>query len=196
MEKKSVSATILVLYLALTFSVIGICFTSFVYKQTRILIENVKVYANDVKVYSDKDLKEEANSLKLSDIKLGLKPATGKLDPETKIPSTITDEGTSEGCYASVYVPAGTSFKITIKDIVFDTDKNIDEVNEDRENIFIAIKDISTAVKPLEDDVIELATFENVNETTKITFLIWLSSLASEKLVGSKVSFTIQFDKI
>ncbi|MBQ8424652.1 MAG: hypothetical protein IJX17_01365 [Clostridia bacterium] len=196
MEKKSVSATILVLFLALTFSVIGICFSVFVYKETRILIDEIKVVSSGIKVYGDKELKNEAKKLELSNIDLGLKPATGKIDKETQIPSTITDEETSEGCYACVYVPSGINFKITIKDIKIDTENNINEVNEGRDNIFVAIKEVSTSVKTLEDNEIELATYENINETTKITFLVWLGSMADKELVGSKISFTLSFDKI
>ena len=196
MEKKSVSATILILFLALTFSVIGICFSVFVYKETRILIGKVQISAYDVSVYGDKELKNKATELKLSNIDLGLKPATGKIDNETQIPSTITDEETSEGCYACIYVPAGTNFKITIKDIVIETESNINEANEDRKNVFVALKDIKNSVKSLEEDKIELAKFENVNETTKITVLIWLGSLAKDNLVGATISFTLSFDKI
>jgi len=196
MEKKSVSATILVLYLALTFSVIGICFSVFVYKDTRILIEKVSIKSNGVSVYGDKDLKNIAEKLELSNIDLGLKPATGKIDSETQIPSTITDEETSEGCYATVYVPSGVNFKVVVTDIEIKTENNLVEVEEDRDNIFIAIKDVSNTVKTLENDEIELAIFQNNNETLKITFLIWVGSLADEVLAGANISFSIYFDKI
>lgn len=196
MEKKSVSATILVLFLAITFSVIGICFSVFVYEETKIIIKEVGVSANAVSVYGDKDLKNPVTKLDLSNMELGLKPATGKLDSDTEIPSTVTDQGTSEGYYASVYVPAGTNFKITIKDIKIETKKNEGAVKEEREHIFVAIKGLTSAMQTLENDEIELAKFENVNEKTKITFLIWLSSLAGKDLVGAKISFSLVFDKI
>ena len=196
MEKKSVSATILVLFLALTFSVIGICFSVFVYEETKIIIKEVGVSTNAVSVYGDKDLKNSVTKLDLSNMELGLKPATGKLDSDTEIPSTVTDQGTSEGYYASVYVPAGTNFKITIKDIKIETKKNEGAVKEEREHIFVAIKGVTSAMQTLEKDEIELAKFENVNEKTKITFLIWLSSLAGKDLVGTKISFSLVFDKI
>ena len=196
MEKKSVSATILVLYLALTFSVIGVCFSVFVYKETRILIKEVSIVTNGISVYGDKELKNQATTLKLSNMDLGLKPATGKIDVDSQIPSTITDDGTSEGCYACLYVPAGTNFKITIKNIKIEDTKNVNAANEDRKNIFVALKDVSNAMKSLEEDTIELAKFENINETTKITVLIWLGSLAGEELVGANISFSLQFDKI
>lgn len=196
MEKKSVSATFLVIFLALTFSVIGICFSVYVYQDTKIVIENITISTTGISVYSDKDLQNSATSLNLSNMDLGLKPATGELDSETQIPSTITDEGTSEGYYATVYVPAGVNFKITITNVVIDTKENEIEANNERKNIFISIKDIENSTKSIEEDITEIATFSNVTETQKLTFLIWLGSLAGDELVGSKISFTLNFEAI
>lgn len=196
MEKKSVSATFLVIFLALTFSVIGICFSVYVYQDTKIVIENITISTTGISVYSDKDLQNSATSLNLSNMDLGLKPATGELDSETQIPSTITDEGTSEGYYATIYVPAGVNFKITITNVVIDTKENEIEANNERKNIFISIKDIENSTKSIEEEVTEIATFSNVTETQKLTFLIWLGSLAGDELVGSKISFTLNFEAI
>ena len=196
MEKKSVSATFLVIFLALTFSVIGICFSVYVYQDTKIVIENITISTTGISVYSDKDLQNSATSLNLSNMDLGLKPATGELDSETQIPSTITDEGTSEGYYATIYVPAGVNFKITITNVVIDTKENEIEANNERKNIFISIKDIENSTKSIEEDITEIATFSNVTETQKLTFLIWLGSLAWDELVGSKISFTLNFEAI
>lgn len=196
MEKKSVAATILVLFLAVAFSVIGICFSVYVYRDTRILIEKVLVSAEGVSVYSDKELKKSVESLKLSDMELGLKPATGKLDSETQVPSTITDEGTSEGYYGCVYVQSGVNFKVSVVDFKIETEKNEIEAKEERKNIFISIKNIKKSTKSLENDITELAKFENVTEPQKLTFLIWLGSLAGEELVGAKISFTLKFEVV
>lgn len=196
MEKKSVAATILVLFCTLLFAVIGICFTVFVYKDTKITVENIKVNAVNVDVFEDKDLTKKVEKLSLSDMELGLKPATGKVDEETMLPSTITDEGTSEGYYASVYVPAGSNFSIKISNIKINTKLNQTEANEEKKNIFVAVKDIANGVKSLEKDEFELAKFENITQTQKITFLIWLGSLSGEELEGAKISFDISFVKL
>ena len=165
-------------------------------KKIQPIADKVLALEESVSKLTDKELKNKASELKLSNIDLGLKPATGKIDNEKQIPSTITDEETSEGCFACIYVPAGTNFKVTIKNIVIETESNINKASEDRKNVFVALKDITNSVKTLEEDEIELAKFENVNETTKITVLIWLGSLAKDNLVGSTISFTLSFDKI
>lgn len=195
MKKKSVAATVVVILSTIVFAVIGACFTAFVYGKTKIEVENIKVNATGIEVFNDKDLKEKCEKIKLSDMKLGLKPATGELDKETMIPSTITDEGTSEGYYAKVYIPVGSSFKIVVNNIKIETTKNKIEAEEQRKNIFIAIKDVKNASKSLKEDEFELANFSNITETYELTFLIWIGSLSGEELAGSKISFDLNFIK-
>jgi len=124
---------------------------------------------------------------------VGLKPATGEVDGETKIPSTITDEGTSEGYYSTVYVDASAGFKVVVKDINIDSKHDTLLVKEERKNIFVAIKDVKGSAKSLENDEVELAQFSNTQELDKITFFVWLSSFATDELEGAKISFTIEF---
>ena len=80
--------------------------------------------------------------------------------------------------------------------MLFRSKKDQIEANEQRKNIFISIKDIKNSTKDLNDDVIEIASFENVNETLKLTFYIWLGSLAEDALEGSKINFTLDFELI
>ena len=197
MEKKSVAATILVIFLALVFSVIGICFSTFVYKDTRIIIEKVSLAGSEkVQIYEDKELKKQAKELKLSDMELGLKPATGELDSETEIPSTIDNQGTSEGYYATVHVKASSSFKIVVKNVVIETKKDQIAADTQKKNIFISIMGYKNTTKSLENDETELAKFTNVNEPIELTFLLWLGSLATDDLEGAKINLTLDFVQI
>lgn len=194
MEKKSVSATILVLFLALFFSVVGSCFSFFVYKYSRIIVEGVGVVSDQtIEVFSDENLKKKIDKLKLSDMELGLKPATGEVDAESQVPSTIVDDGTSEGYYSMVYVKSSGNFRISVNNIQIDSDHNKELVKEERKNIFIGIKDLKNSVKTLEDNGVEICRFSDVSEPIKITFLIWLGKFASEELEGAKISFDINF---
>ncbi len=194
MEKKSVAATILVFYITLVFAVIGVCFSVYKYQETKIEITTVALVAPaNIELYEDEKLQKKAEQLKLSDMQLGLKPSTGELDSETQIPSTITNEGTSEGYYADVFVKTSTNYKIIVKNIKIETKLDQIAANEERKNIFIAIKDVANSTKSLKEDQIELAKFENVSATQNLTFLIWLGSLSGEELEGSKISFTLEF---
>lgn len=193
MNKKSVSASLLVLYLTLVFSVIGICFSVFVYSDTKILVSSVNILKTQgVEIFEDENFSKKVSELKLSNMDIGLKPATGEVDSETQIPSTITDTGTSEGYYSTVFVTCESGFKVNIKDIFIKTEKNETGANEQRKNIFVAIKDTKNAVKSLEKET-TLATFENVNEPQKLTFYIWIGSFASDDLEGAKISFSLEF---
>lgn len=194
MNKKSVAASFLVVFLAITFSVIGSCFMAFVYKDTKIEVKEVLVtFAEGIGVYQNKELTEPVSALKLSDMQVGLKPATGEIDAETMIPSTITNQGTSEGYYAKVFVKSNINYKIVMKNIVIKSKKDKHDIKEERKNLFISIKDVANSTKTLEKDETEIVSFSDVSETQELTFLIWMGGLADETLEGAKISFTIDF---
>ena len=194
MEKKSVSATILILFLALFFSVVGSCFSFFVYKYSRTLVEKVGLVADaSIGVFSDEKLSKKINELKLSDMELGLKPATGEVDKESQVPSTIVDDGTSEGYYSTVYVKSSGNFRISVNNITIKSDHDETLISEEKKNIFIAVKDLKNSVKTLENNGVEICRYSDVSKPLKITFLIWLGSLASDELEGAKISFDINF---
>ena len=60
-------------------------------------------------------------------------------------------------------------------------------------NIFVAIKDILNTTKSLEDDEIEIVSFNDVQNPQELVFFIWLGSAADDVLKGSNISFTIEF---
>ena len=197
MNKKSVSATILILFLSLFFAVVGSSFYYFEYYSKRTLVENIGlVYDDKIEIFHDKEFKKSADKLKLSDMEIGLKPATGEVDAETQTPSTITDEGTSEGYYATVYVKSQGNFRIQLTNIQIDSDHDELLIKEERKNIFVGIKDLKNSVKTLESDGVEICRDSNVVEPVKITFLIWLGAFASDELEGAKISFDIKFVSI
>lgn len=197
MNKKSVSASILIMFIALVFAVIGACFTSFVYKYRKIKFEEIKIVATSgIDVFDDKDYTHNVTKLKLSDMELGLKPATGELDEETEIPSTITDEGTSEGYYETVYVKANGAYQIVINNISIENKKDKQKANGERENIFVAIKDVKDSTKSLENDEVVISTINENFEQRELVFLFWLGSLSGEELVGSTINFNIEFRKV
>ena len=78
-----------------------------------IKIDDPKVIASSaIKVFDSKD--KEASELKLSDMKLGLKPATGEEDVDSEIPSTVTASVGSEGYYVKFKVDTKKAFKIFV----------------------------------------------------------------------------------
>ena len=161
------------------------------------MISTVGIISDDgIEIFYDDKLQKKASKLKLSDMELGLKPATGEVDSETQIPSTITDQGTSEGYYASIYVKAEGNFRIQLANIKIESDHNELLVEEERKNIFIGVKDLKNSVKTLESNGVEICRYTDISEPIKIIFLIWLGSLASDELEGAKISFDIKFVRI
>ena len=193
MEKKSVSASLLVIYLAGLFAVVGSCFYAFVFQKNQIKVESIKVSAININVYNDKDKTEKSTELKLSNMETGIRPATGKIDKETQIPSTISGEGTSEGYYATVYVDTSINYNIIVKNIKLESDKHELDLKDQRKNIYIAIEDVKNTTKTLEKDEFVLVTFEDVAETQELTFFVWLGSFADDVLKGTKISFELEF---
>ena len=194
MNKKSVAASILVVFLAVLFSVVGVCFSYFVFTDTKIEVKKVLIStAQGIDVFEDENLTKRTTNLKLSNMDLGIKPATGEIDSETQVPSTITDTGTSEGYYASVYVKTTLDFKVVVKNISIESKKNKLDVKEERKNIFVSIKDVKNSTKSLENDEIELVELKDVSGVQKLTFFIWMGALAGELLEGAKISFSLDF---
>ena len=129
-------------------------------------------------------------------MELGIRPATGEINQETQVPSTINDTNTSEGYYAKVFVDANKNYKIIIKDIKVETQKNEIDAKEQLKNVFISLKDIKNTTKALEEDEFELVNFQDVSETQELVFLIWLGALADDVLQGAKISFSLSFEEI
>lgn len=197
MNKKSVSATILILFMSLFFGVVGTCFYSFVYEKTRTLVTGVGIVASDkIEVFGDEKLKKKINKLQLSDMDIGLKPVTGEVNAETQIPSTIDDKGTSEGYYSTIYVKASGNFRVQLTNINIKSDHDENLIEEEKKNIFVGILDLKNSVKTLENNGVEICRYTDVSDTVKITFLIWLGSLASDELEGARISFDIKFVSI
>ena len=166
----------------------------FVFKDTRTLVKAIKIKtANGIGVYNDKELSQPSTSLKLSKMELGLKPATGEIDAETQIPSTIDDKGTSEGYYATIFVQTESNFKIIIDNIEIESRHNPALVNDEKKNIFVGIMDMKDSVTTLESNGTEIARFSDITQPQEITFLIWLGSMASDELEGANISFDLVF---
>jgi len=90
-------------------------------------------------------------------------------------------------------VKSSGNFRISIHNIKIDSDHDENLIKEERKNIFVGIKDLKNSVKTLENEGIEICRYVDAEKPVKITFFIWLGSLASEELEGAKISFDIKF---
>ncbi len=196
MRRKNLATTVATMLCALLFIVIGSCFSSFIYKREIIkVLDPPLVLAEGMAVF-DADGDKSITKLKLSSMKLGLKPATGEEDAETNIPSTVHSRKGSEGQYATfkVYVPSGA--KVVIKNIKIESKEKEEDIKKERENIKVAIKEFEDGAKSLTEDEVTLGNVDASDERQELTFYVWLSAKAGDVLKASTISFEIHFESL
>lgn len=193
MLRKNVAPVVATILSCLLFIIIGSCFSAFLYKNEIIKVENPKIFKSEnIIIYEEKG-EDIITEIKLSKMKLGLKPATGEEDSETNIPSTIVDKQGSEGHYAKIMVMAPEGCKIVLSDIVINSKCKEEEIKEERKNIMVAIKEIKNSAKNLSLEQVELGIISPSNENIPLTFYVWLSGKASDILEASIIKFKVNF---
>lgn len=194
MNKNNTAITVTTILCALFFIVIGSCFSAFLYAGEIVKVENVNIVkAESILVFDEKGEKQ-IEKLKLSKMKLGLKPATGEEDAESKIPATVHDHHGSEGVYAKFKLQAPQGAKIYVSNIKFSGNAGEDVVKEERENVMVSISEISKSTQSLKEDKVLLGTTKATEDMQKFTFLIWLSSAISDKFNSETISFDLVFE--
>lgn len=193
MRRRNLAACVATILCALSFIVVGSTFSNFFYMREIISVKNPKlVLSEGMEVFSSKGDKA-VDSLTLSKMQLGLKPATGDEDVETGIPSTVHEKKGSEGQFAKVKVFLPKGARVAVRDIKIDSKQKPEEVEKERENIFVAISELKEKAKPLQGEEVVLGDIEASDERKEITFLVWLSAKAGEALKGSTISFNVYF---
>ena len=196
MERENLAKTISIILSTLFFIVIGSCFSAFLYKNEMVEVENPKVYLSDGMQVFNASGDKIIDSLELSKMPLGLKPVTGEEDADTNIPATVTDKQGSEGLYAKfrVFIPDGAVVKI--KDIKFESTQNKDDIERERDNVFVAVKEIDESAHSLETSEVILGNLPPSDERQSLTFYIWLSAKTGTVFKSVNISFNIYFDQI
>lgn len=194
MLRKNIAPVMATILSALLFIIIGSCFSAFLYQKEIIKVKDPQIIkASNIVVY-DKNGEEEINILKLSKLKLGLKPATGEEDKETNIPSTITEKKGGEGHYVKFQLYAPDGAKIYVTEIVVQGKKPEDKIQEERKNIMVAIKEIDQSANSLESDKVFLGEVSESEGKVQMTLYVWLSGKASDVLESSTISFKVSFE--
>lgn len=194
MNKKNIATTIVLILCSALFTVTGSAFMTYVYAKNKIVVENPKVFADsNVLVYmANDDSKKQAERLTFSDISLGLKPVTGDISADSNIPSTVTDKQGSEGLYSSFKVSAPAGLSIQIKNVVIDCNCE-EDLNKEKENLYVALKDVDDSDNSLESDVVTLLVSKTELHEQEFTLYFWIGSAADDNLKGVKISFEVYF---
>ena len=188
-KKMSVAVCMTAVLYIMLFAVVGSCFMAFKYEDEKVVVNdpNVIVAGNIVVTNSNG---EPIDKLELSEVKLGLKPVTGELAHDTKIPVTVTDKNGSEGIYAKFKITTSVEANIKVKNLKVEGNEKLD-LSKERKNIWLALKDENDSAKNLEDDVTVLGKVENASEGKEYTLFFWLSSVASEDFEMCTISFDV-----
>ncbi len=190
MRKQSFAATITIIFCAIFVSVIGSTFVAFLQKKNIVEVKSIKISkASSIFVYNEDD--NEIDEIKLSNMTLGLKPATGEEDEKTEIPSTITSNVGSEGYYAKFKVTSSGAYKIFVSDVTIQTKNGAEVPEKERKHIKVALEKVDNSTKDLSASTVVLTSVTERTDKKEYTILCWLDSKASEKLKGAKITFQI-----
>lgn len=196
MNKNNTAITITTILCALLFIVVGSCFSAFLYADEIVKCENPNIIVSgDIKIFDAKGQKS-IEKLTLSKMKLGLKPATGEEDAETKIPTTVHDKQGSEGVYARFMINAPSGAKIYVTNVKFEGDVPGNVLEEERENVMVAISEINESTVSLKTDKTLLGQISPTSDNKKLTFYIWLSASISDDFNSETISFDLLFEPL
>ena len=191
-KKMSVAVCVTSIMAIMFFGIIGSSFYYFKFeKQKVVVLPAAIIKAEDVNVFDDKN--QEISELEFSEIKLGMKPATGELDENTKIPVTVTDKNGSEGVYTKFVVSAQRNIQVKVKNLQITGNEKIN-MSSERENLWLSIKEIDGSTKNFEEEEVALGTVVLGGEPQTFTLLFWLGSTTSTQFNSCKISFDIVFE--
>ena len=189
-KKKSVAVCVTAILYIMLFAVIGSCFMAFKYEDEKVIVNDPDLIVGENIFVYDSKTNQSINKLTFSEVKLGLKPVTGELAHDTKIPVTVTDQNGSEGIYAIFKITTNTTCNIKVKNLQVVGNEKLD-LSKERKNIWLALKGVDDSAKNLEDNVTVLAKVENASEGREYTLFFWLSSVASEDFEMCTISFDV-----
>ena len=189
MLKKNIAPVVATILSALTFIIIGSCFSAFFYKKEVVKVENPKLILFSGVSAFDESGQSEITEIELSEMKLGLKPATGEEDSQTNIPVTITDKKGSEGQFAKFQIKTAETVNVYVVNVKIEGENASRELDNERENIMVAIKEFGGEALNLSGEKILLGKLDASQDNQTLTFLIWLSSKVSDIVESSTISF-------
>lgn len=194
MNKKNIATTIVLVLSSLLFATVGSTFMNLLYEKNKIVVENPQVVASPgISIYkSDDESKTQITQLEFNSMSLGLKPVTGEADENTSIPSTVTEKKGTEGLYAQIKISAPAGLTIKVANLQIDGQEEIEKLQKERKNLWVALKDVEDSAKNLEQSEVVLHTESQQIKDKEYVFFFWLSG-DGKALKGAKISFDVQF---
>lgn len=190
-KSKTAGAVTVAMLVIATFAVVGICISTFLLPQRRIVLQNVYVTSVEgVEVLSEDGKKIEEFTLQAP--ALGLKPCEANEDAATHIPYGVTDAHGSDGAFATFYIQASDAYVVRVASV------NISCGAEYAQYICLAIKNEKEGVKNLADKNAMIASGDATTheQPQKYTLLVWLRADAPQEMASAEISFTLRVEKL
>lgn len=150
MEKKTIATTISGILILVFIIIIGATLSAFKVEKQKVEVKSLKVEAQPGIIITDKE-GIEISELEVKSSAVGIRPATGKEDSETHVPSTINDSVGTEGAYACFKVKSDKDWKIVLVscEVTAGHKDNIDNIriaSLDDENMSIKGSDVGAVL--------------------------------------------------
>ena len=184
MDKKNIATTISGLLVLIFIIVIGATLSAFKVEKLKVEVESIRVEAeNGIFVMDEKG--NAINELDVKSSKVGVRPATGKENSETHIPSTINDAVGTEGAYATFKIKSDNMFKIVLLDC------QVTAGEEDNlQNIRIAIMDKkSESIKG--NELGAVLTIDEAKEPKEMVVVVWLDADTTKSIASGDISIVL-----
>ena len=184
MEKKTIATTISGILILVFIIVIGATLSAFKVDKQKVEVKSIIVEAESGIIVTDKK-GNEIKELEIKSSAVGVRPATGKEDSDTHIPSTINDTIGTEGAYACFKVKSERDYKIVLISCMLTVghEQNID-------NIRIALlDDKSESVKGSE--VGQVLGEGKADDKDEVTVVVWLDADTEKSIASSDINIVL-----
>ena len=191
MERRDIGYALAYIFSFLYIAIIGILFSVYVDQMQKVEVVAINVKSDEDIIVTNQGSKSTTSlkELNIKSPKVGVKPISGKLDTQTDIPYSVSEDIDSEGAYAKFQVIADQSYNITLEDV-----EGVPE--SELRNVMVVISNGGENPLSLADLGAVLLSIENPQKIQKFTIFIWLDAHSSKEIIGSKIKISISFNKI
>lgn len=184
MEKKTIATTISGILILVFIIIIGATLSAFKVEKQKVEVKSIKVEAQSgIKVTDKKGV--EISELEVKSSAIGIRPATGKEDSATHVPSTINDSVGTEGAYACFKIQSDRDWEIVLVscELTVGHEDNIDNIR------IASLDDESMSIKGSEVGAV-LGDGE-AGSDDEVTVAVWLDADTKKTIASGDIHIVL-----
>ena len=185
--KKTIATSVTGILILLFLISIGATVSAFKVAKEKVEVKNIGVICDDEVIVKNKD-GQIVEDLKIKSSAVGVRPATGKEDVSTHIPSTVNDTIGTEGAYAEFYLTTNKPFKIVLASCSLSAG-----MEENLGNVKIAVLDDDASAVDGNDINGIILSGEPCNNK-KYIVCIWLASETTKSISGADIFLSLSIE--